>query len=301
MEASKVSVVITTYKRILELERAVKSVLAQTYTDIELIIIDDNIDENISQKVSEIALRYGAVYKKNIKNLGGALSRNEGLKIAKGEYIAFLDDDDEYLPLKIEKQVKLFDTSEIERLGVVYCFAKAVNENGEIVEIQKNDVSGDFLFENMVKIVAATSQWLCLKSAVLQMGGFRDIPSRQDTTFLMDMALAGFCIDFIPEVLSIYHEANIERISNLSKRNLSGELILRENMREHYQLFTEKQINMIEYYSAWRIYYMQIRLGLFKDSDKSIKDLIKNNQIGIKLLPLLLKHPLRRIIKPKLQ
>lgn len=301
MTSGKVSVVITTYNRIVELERAIKSVLDQTYSNIELIIIDDNDDARISKIVAEMSCSYGAVYKKNTVNLGGALSRNEGIKLANGEYIAFLDDDDEYLPLKIEKQVELFEKSKVEKLGVVYCYAKAVNEKGEVVEIHRNDIRGNYMFENMLNIVAATSQWLCLKSAVLNMGGFRDVPSKQDTTFLMDMALSGYHIDFVPEVLSIYHESDIERISTLSIKNLSGELILRENMREHYNLFTEKQIKMIEYNRAWHIYYKQIRLGLFKDSDKSIKDLIKNNQIGIKLLPVLLKHPLRRIIKPKIR
>lgn len=299
MISGKVSVVITTYNRIVELERAIKSVLDQSYTNIEIIIIDDNVDAAVSKIVAEMTYRYGAVYKKNKENLGGALSRNEGIKIAHGEYIAFLDDDDEYLPLKIEKQVELFYNSKIEKLGVVYCYAKAVNEDNEVIEIHSNNVSGNYLFENMLNIVAATSQWLCLTSAVLQMGGFRNVPSKQDTTFLMDMALAGYHIDFVPEVLSIYHESDIERISTLSLKNLSGELILRENMREHYNMFTKKQIKMIEYNRAWQIYFKQIRLGLFKDSDKSIKDLIKNNQIGIKLLPVLLKHPLRRIIKPK--
>ena len=107
-----VSIVITTYGRSTTLRRAIQSAISQTYRNIEIIVVDDNKDKAIREEVirtissiddSRIKLVLNAV------NMGGALARNEGIKAANGRYVAFLDDDDEYLPQRIEKQVEVFE------------------------------------------------------------------------------------------------------------------------------------------------------------------------------------------------
>lgn len=104
-----VSVIMPTYERDKEvIERAINSIINQTYLNWELIIVDDNkineISKNIQSMIAEINDNR-IVYVKNEKNIGSAKSRNNGIKKSKGEYITFLDDDDEYLPLKIENQL----------------------------------------------------------------------------------------------------------------------------------------------------------------------------------------------------
>ncbi len=102
-----VSVIITTCNRnSCYIERALKSVMAQTYENIEIIVVDDNradysIKETIKQTIKGICPQ--AVYCSHNKNLGAPAARNTGIRIAKGDYIAFLDDDDEWLPDKVEK------------------------------------------------------------------------------------------------------------------------------------------------------------------------------------------------------
>ena len=111
MKNDKISVVIPTYKRDSSmLKRAVDSVLKQTYKNIEVVVIDDNAREELSEfrKNNREIIRGikddRIVFVENRNNLGSAGSRNEGIKISTGEYITFLDDDDVYLENKVLNQ-----------------------------------------------------------------------------------------------------------------------------------------------------------------------------------------------------
>jgi len=104
----KVSVIIATYRRDESLKRAIASVQKQTYPNIEIIVVDDNADGNWNNKVESIVTSIENIkYIKNENNSGSAKSRNFGIAAATGEYVTFLDDDDEYLPKKIEKQLEV--------------------------------------------------------------------------------------------------------------------------------------------------------------------------------------------------
>ncbi|MBU4477611.1 MAG: glycosyltransferase [Candidatus Omnitrophica bacterium] len=113
-----VSVVIPTYNCADLLERSVKSVLAQTFQDFEIIIVDDASADNTQEVVFSFK-DTRIKYVRHKKNLGEAAARNTGIKIAQGEYIAPQDSDDEWLPEKLEKQLNAFKNSS-SLLGVVY-------------------------------------------------------------------------------------------------------------------------------------------------------------------------------------
>ena len=104
-----VSVVIPTYKRSDTLERAINSVRNQTYRDIEILVVDDNVPGDVySQSVKRLIdrLAYDNVtLVTQPKHINGAAARNAGIRKSNGEYISFLDDDDLIFPDKIEKQV----------------------------------------------------------------------------------------------------------------------------------------------------------------------------------------------------
>ncbi|MBU0646683.1 glycosyltransferase [Patescibacteria group bacterium] len=125
----KISVIIPTYNSAHLLPRAVKSVLAQTHQDFEVIIVDDGSTD----KTGEVA-RVFADYDRRIQyyrlesNFGGAARpKNLGLEKATGEFIAVLDADDEWRPEKLERQLKLFEDPEV---GFVGCNAILVDEQG---------------------------------------------------------------------------------------------------------------------------------------------------------------------------
>ena len=99
-----VSVIITTYKRSELLPRAIDSVLAQSYENVEILVVDDNAPDSEYRKATEnlITTRYSQEpkvrYVKMPKNSGSCPARARGVSESKGEYINFLDDDDEFLP-----------------------------------------------------------------------------------------------------------------------------------------------------------------------------------------------------------
>lgn len=116
-----VSVIITTYRNEDYLSRAIDSVVAQSYQNIQIIVVDDNNPESESRKATEKVMgNYPQVlYVKHHKNLNGAVARNTGIGVAIGKYIAFLDDDDIYFSNHIESCVNALETHE--EYGCVLC------------------------------------------------------------------------------------------------------------------------------------------------------------------------------------
>jgi len=107
MKKVEISVVLPTFNRANLVSRAIKSVLAQSHKHLELIIIDDGSDDHTKEVVDSFTdprIRY----MHHGKNRGGAAARNTGIKAATGDYIAFLDSDDEWFPQKLEKQLAMF-------------------------------------------------------------------------------------------------------------------------------------------------------------------------------------------------
>lgn len=112
----KITVIIPTYNRAKLLKRAIESVFNQTFKDFELIVVDDGSTDNTKEVVSEYKeVKY--VYQEN--SGGAARPKNTGIKMAQGEYVAILDSDDEWLPTKLEKQVKFLE--EHPEIDVVGC------------------------------------------------------------------------------------------------------------------------------------------------------------------------------------
>src|SRR5262245_42228248 len=149
----KVSVVITTRNRADFLRAAIHSVEHQTFQDFELIVVDDASEDETSEVVrsfSDPRIRYF----RHETNKGEGATRNTGVRHAAGEYIAFLDDDDEWLPRKLEKQVPLLDGSG-SNVALVYSgFWKVEGTSKEIVARvvpqKRGAVFRDMWFQNWI-------------------------------------------------------------------------------------------------------------------------------------------------------
>lgn len=114
----KVSVVVSTHNRAELLHAAIASVLSQSFQDFEILVVDDHSQDHTAQVVQRF--RDGRIkYLRHETRRGGAAARNTGIQNSAGEYIAFLDDDDEWLPEKLETQVALFESSPPE-VGCIY-------------------------------------------------------------------------------------------------------------------------------------------------------------------------------------
>lgn len=133
-----VSVIITTKNRIQFLKRAVDSVVAQTYKKIEIIVVDDGSNDETPQYLKSMStLLSNFRFVANKHSLGGSGARNKGLEIARGQLVAFLDDDDEWLPEKIEVQERLLSGNS--NLVGVSCSYEVYSEDKRISKIIKKD------------------------------------------------------------------------------------------------------------------------------------------------------------------
>ncbi|MGH7146276.1 MAG: glycosyltransferase [Nitrospiraceae bacterium] len=129
-----VSVVMATYNYGRYLPQAIESVLAQTYRDWELIVINDGSTDDTDEVMQPYALMANIRYYTK-PNGGQASAKNFGIRLARGEYVAFLDADDWWHPTKLAKQVRLFENND--RVGVVYSGMRAVNSEGEELQFGK--------------------------------------------------------------------------------------------------------------------------------------------------------------------
>ncbi|MBD5237145.1 MAG: glycosyltransferase family 2 protein [Bacteroidales bacterium] len=161
------------------LKRAVQSVLSQTYSNYELVIVDDASDDSTPNWCLQLESTYPSKIKyiridKN-DSKGGNYARNLGIKNSLGEYLAFLDDDDEWLPSKLEKQVAVMD--EKKNCVLVYGdrLIENVNSRGEISYTHlsfNKKYSGDVSKDILTDIFTTTSLILTRKSAVEEAGLF---------------------------------------------------------------------------------------------------------------------------------
>jgi len=167
----KVSVIIPTYNRRELVQEAIDSVLAQTYTDYEIIVVDDGSTDGTREALQE---RYGDriryVWQ---ENQGESAARNRGIEMARGEYIAFLDSDDVWLPEKLSKQVNLLDYSP--EVGLVCCYEHKVNESGKPLPGLEKDCQ-NITFQNLClrNLVGSTSTVVIRKQILTQVGEFDD-------------------------------------------------------------------------------------------------------------------------------
>ena len=184
-----VSCVIPTYKRSDTLCRAIDSVLNQTYEKIEILVIDDNIpNDEYSKEVQKKMKKYSNNPQvrliKQEEHRNGAVARNVGIKEANGEFIAFLDDDDEWLPEKIAKQMKYLHKNNLDIVSCLYTICKNGLEISKCHQYDSDNIQFK-VFSREVSIY--TSNIIIKKEIVLKYGGFDESLLRhQDLQFLID-------------------------------------------------------------------------------------------------------------------
>ena len=125
----RVSVIIPTYNRAHLIGRAIQSVLAQTYQDFEVIVVDDGSTDN----TEEVVLNFGSEKMRYIRhgtNRGVAAARNTGIRNARGEYIAFQDSDDEWYPNRLESISEIMEDRK--DIDFIFSYGKFL-KNGEII------------------------------------------------------------------------------------------------------------------------------------------------------------------------
>lgn len=184
-----VSIILPTYNRGKMIIPSIESVLNQSYKKWELIIVDDASTDNTDVIIQQyIENNPNIIYHKLQVNGGACVARNAGINLSKGEYVSFLDSDDEYFPEKIRMQVDCFSKSKIENIGVVSCGRADYKDNIKYFEWVPN-FKGDIL-NNLLKkdrVGAGTPFLMLKKSVIIDNNLFFDpmMPAGQDWDFLV--------------------------------------------------------------------------------------------------------------------
>jgi len=216
----KVSVVIPTHNRSSRIERAIDSVISQDFEDTEVIVVDDGSTddtESVVKSIDDPRIRYLA----HDTNRGGSAARNTGIEESSGEYVAFLDDDDEWLPQKLRRQVDCLEDRS-EDWVAVYCDYEVVrSEDGPVSRIpdfvldywpgkdsDPQPEGGRELIPKMLATEMSTggaSTLMVRRDAVNAIGGFDpEFERYQDWEFLIRLVQVGK-LAFVDEPLVLRH------------------------------------------------------------------------------------------------
>jgi len=204
----RVSVVIPTYNRGSLLPRAIESALAQTFSDFELIVVDDGSTDHTSEVVRGIAdPRIRLVG--DTTNRGPSAARNQGIREARCGLVAFLDSDDEWLPRKLELQLARLEGDPDPRTALAYCRVYTYDDLAQRPVHEFGEPREGALFHDLLAgwHPVTTSLFLIRRAALLEVGGFDEtFHCGEDYDLWLRLAQASYRFVGVNEVLVVKHE-----------------------------------------------------------------------------------------------
>jgi len=202
----KVSVIIPTHNRADLICGAINSSLNQTFRNFEIIVVDDGSTDNTRELLKGYGSSICYIYQ---EKKGRAEARNRGIKLARGEYIAFLDDDDIWLPQKLEKQVKFLDSNP--NIGLAHTFVELIDAQGYLLKeatekqlkLYKKAAKTGYTYEGMSQSCIIFTSTVIVRKGCLDKVGFfdPDIEAFEDWDFYLRFVLK-YQIGTMPEFLT---------------------------------------------------------------------------------------------------
>ncbi len=214
-----VSVIIPTYKRPTTLKRAIDSVLNQTYKNVEVVVADDNgIGTEGGLDTEAVMQEYKndsrVKYVQHEVNINGSAARNSGFRKSEGEFIMFLDDDDEFLPDKVSSQIEKLRSLDASWGACYSKYIRVAQDGKKIVSKSGEKREGDLLVEELKRnlFVGAGSNLMVRRSIVEEVGGFNENFLRnQDMEFLVKI-LKKYKLAYVDTLgLKIYVHPRVKR------------------------------------------------------------------------------------------
>ena len=250
--------IIPTYNRGKIISNSIKSVLNQTFKNLEIIVIDDGSNDNTKEvidKLNDDRIKY---IKLN-KNCGGSFARNLGIKIASGQFISFQDSDDIYLPNKIEMQLKNIINK---KSDLDFCKIKVfINSTFDYLvpncQQEKSILEGNIISDLISKGNFISTQAILIKKKFMQAHLFDPkIPRLQDYDIILSM-IPKVRISYTKKVLV---ELHIQKNSlTLSQEKLKKAIYILLN--KNYNFNVEQKVNFVKYLT-------NISIAFFKKSSK---------------------------------
>lgn len=237
-----VSIIIPCYNNQTFIENAIASAIDQTYSNVEIIVIDDGSTDSSLEIIKSFADK---VYWETGKNRGAPLARNRGIELAQGEYIKFLDADDVLLPDCIEKQIAQATQLPADRKAIIYGDAIWVDQHNQPIPgypLRPRQPDED----NIAHILAnspLTSCPLHKREYLLEIGGFDlSLPRGQEHDLHLRLVLAG--VEFIHNPSPVYKYREYVSDGRISQKGYStkGAMFHFQTLQKHLQLI-EKTTN----------------------------------------------------------
>jgi glycosyltransferase involved in cell wall biosynthesis len=266
----KISIVMPNYNKGKFIGTAIESVLNQTFTDYELIVVDDASTDDSRACVELYAERTSRLrlIKLN-KRAGSAASRNLGIRSARGEIMCFLDSDDVYSAVKLEKQ---FQALQEERTPVVvYCDWWRIDENGRSLPPGKRDhprKSGRIFRDALVQVFGASTMFMVPKECFDKIGLYDEsLPWAEDYDLVLRLA-RDFDFKYLDQALYGYrtHEGNKRNLLKRKERLYYEAFVTEKHFRSGEKLLDEETKRnvvslLIRYYSLTGRYWKLLKYG----------------------------------------
>lgn len=247
----KVDVIIPTYNRAEFLKAGITSVLNQTFQDFEIIVVDD-CSEDDTPKVIKNFGDHRIRYIRHRVNQGEGGARNTGMLNSNAEYVAFLDDDDEWLPEKLRLEVELLEGSS-SKVGGVYTGYIAVDKaSGEVLEQRVPELGGDIYREMIRENVVGTSSTVLVRKECFSRVGLFDESVVYGLDYDMWIRIAKeFHFEYIKEPLVKYH-VHRKQISNNLPLKIKGIEVL---LKKYEEFFSENRKLYSQHYRDLGLLY----------------------------------------------
>lgn len=233
------SVIITTYNRISFLERALKSLEGQTFKNFEVIISDDYSSVNVEGFLDNYKINssLNIIYRCNERNSGACYTRNEGIKIAQGQYVTGLDDDDEFTPSRLDLFIKEYNCRYSFVISNTEVTIKKHSKN--LFKSEREISLNDVLWANNVG-----TQVFGERERILRLGGFdNNLTSAQDADMWVRLiGKFGIALRLKDATYILHTEHDMPRISTSDKK-ING---MKGIFEKHRSLMDNKQIKFRE-------------------------------------------------------
>lgn len=276
----KVSIITPTYNSNKFIERTIKSVIKQTFTDWEYIIVDDCSNDNTRELISNYVKKDNRIklIKTETNSGGPAIPKNVAMKKVTGEYVAFLDHDDEWLPEKLEKQIKIFENSKDKKLGLVSCGANLLNNKGKCFSIYtppKKILFPEILIRNPIY----SNSSVLIKKEVIDITGPRDenMKYSEDWEMWIRILKNDYNFESINKPLFNYY------FHDLSASKATNNKIVKVKdveyvINKHFDLYEKYNYQHIGYFRLGIMYFLA---GEISQSRTNFKKSIKNKRYFI--------------------
>lgn len=230
-ELTLVSVIMPAYNAEAYIEEAIRSVMAQTFTHWELIVIDDGSHDGTCAIVKRLMAEDSRIrLEQNPANMGVARTRNHGLDLCRGDYVALLDCDDIWLPTKLEAQLQLAAESGAD---VLYCSYGIVDENG-VPRSHDFIVPTTITYRETLSCSVISCSTAMLSRRVADAYRFRTDYYHEDLVLWLELLRDGYAAAGVTQVLAHYRVLPHSRASNKLKSAARRWVVIHRCMREPF-------------------------------------------------------------------